>query len=57
MQVPSRHPPEPRQQPDHWRGSAAALAQDASGRITGATAPLHWLRRLTAPSLEYRWEP
>lgn len=29
----------------------------ASGWIAGAAAPQRWLRRLMAPSLEYRWEP
>ncbi len=29
----------------------------ASDWIAGAAAPQRWLRRLLAPSLEYRWEP
>lgn len=28
-----------------------------SGWIAGAASPQRWLRRLVAPSLEYRWEP
>jgi protease-4 len=47
---------EPRILHYHRRGGFLDLI-GASGWITGATSPLHWLRRLTAPSLEYRWEP